>query len=79
MPSFEILIAFLLATSVFSYMPGPSTLYAAAQTIARGRRGGLLAERITGALRRSPASGRWANRLGGGILVTLGIHLAITR
>lgn len=43
MPSVEVLIAFLLATSVFAYMPGPSTLYAAAQTIARGRRGGLLA------------------------------------
>lgn len=43
MPNAEILIAFLLATSVFAYMPGPSTLYAAAQTIARGRRGGLMA------------------------------------
>ncbi len=43
MPSTEILIAFLLATSVFAYMPGPSTLYAAAQTIARGRRGGFMA------------------------------------
>ena len=43
MPGAEMLIAFLLATSVFAYMPGPSTLYAAAQTIARGRRGGFLA------------------------------------
>ena len=43
MPDTELLIAFLLATAVFAYMPGPSTLYAAAQTIARGRRGGLLA------------------------------------
>ncbi len=42
-PSVETLIAFLLATAVFAYMPGPSTLYAAAQTIARGRRGGLMA------------------------------------
>lgn len=43
MPNTEILIAFLLATAVFAYMPGPSTLYAAAQTIARGRQGGLMA------------------------------------
>ena len=43
MPNLEVLIAFLLATAVFAYMPGPSTLYAAAQTIARGRQGGLMA------------------------------------
>ncbi len=43
MPSLELLLAFLVATAVFAYMPGPSTLYAAAQTIARGRRGGLMA------------------------------------
>ena len=43
MPSFEILAAFVVATSIFAYMPGPSTLYAAAQTIARGRRAGWFA------------------------------------
>lgn len=43
MPSAELLIAFLLATSVFAYMPGPSMLYAAAQTIARGQRAGWFA------------------------------------
>lgn len=43
MPSTETLIAFILATSVFAYMPGPSTLYAAAQTIARGQRAGWFA------------------------------------
>ncbi len=43
MPNVEILSAFFLATAVFAYMPGPSTLYAAAQTIARGRQGGLMA------------------------------------
>jgi threonine/homoserine/homoserine lactone efflux protein len=43
MPSAELLIAFFLATSIFAYMPGPSTLYAAAQTIARGRRAGWFA------------------------------------
>jgi threonine/homoserine/homoserine lactone efflux protein len=43
MPSNEILLTFLIATAVFSYMPGPSTLYAAAQTIARGSRAGWLA------------------------------------
>ena len=43
MPSTEILLAFVAAAAVFAYTPGPSTLYAAAQTIARGRRGGLMA------------------------------------
>jgi threonine/homoserine/homoserine lactone efflux protein len=43
MPGPDILIAFLLATAVFAYMPGPAMLYAAAQTIARGRRAGWLA------------------------------------
>ena len=43
MPSFEILVAFVVATSIFAYMPGPSSLYAAAQTIARGRRAGWFA------------------------------------
>ena len=43
MPSNEIMIAFFLATAVFAYMPGPSTLYAAAQTIARGRHAGWMA------------------------------------
>lgn len=43
MPSFELLIAFLIAASIFAYMPGPSTLYAAAQTIAKGRRAGWFA------------------------------------
>lgn len=43
MPSLELLIAFILAASIFAYMPGPATLYTAAQTIARGRRAGWFA------------------------------------
>ena len=43
MPSLELLAAFFVATAVFAYMPGPAILYAAAQTIARGRRAGWLA------------------------------------
>lgn len=43
MPSIDLLIAFVIATSVFAYMPGPSMLYAAAQTIARGQRAGWYA------------------------------------
>lgn len=43
MPPIEILVTFFLATSIFAYMPGPSTLYAAAQTIARGQRAGWFA------------------------------------
>lgn len=43
MPGSDLLVAFLVATAVFAYMPGPSTLYATAQTLALGKRGGLLA------------------------------------
>jgi len=43
MPSSDLLLTFLIATAVFAYMPGPSTLYAAAQTIACGRRAGWFA------------------------------------
>ena len=43
MPSTELLLAFLTATAVFAYIPGPAMLYAAAQTMARGRRAGWLA------------------------------------
>jgi threonine/homoserine/homoserine lactone efflux protein len=43
MPSLQHLVPFVLATLVFAYVPGPGMLYAAAQTLARGRRGGLLA------------------------------------
>ena len=43
MAEFDTLIAFLVATMIFAYMPGPALLYATAQTIARGRRGGLMA------------------------------------
>jgi len=43
MPSTDLLIAFALATAIFAYMPGPAMLYTAAQTLARGRRGGLMA------------------------------------
>ncbi|MBD3664312.1 LysE family translocator [Sulfitobacter aestuariivivens] len=43
MPGSETLIAFFVATAVFAYMPGPGTLYAAAQTISRGSRAGTMA------------------------------------
>jgi len=43
MPDYQLLIAFLASAAVFAYAPGPSTLYAAAQTIAGGRRRGLQA------------------------------------
>jgi threonine/homoserine/homoserine lactone efflux protein len=42
-PDNEVLLTFLIATAVFAYMPGPSTLYAATQTIARGKKAGWLA------------------------------------
>ena len=43
MPAPDLLIAFTLATLVFGYMPGPGMLYAAARTIAGGRRAGWMA------------------------------------
>jgi len=43
MPSLELLVTFFITTAVFAYIPGPAMLYAAAQTMARGRRGGLMA------------------------------------
>lgn len=43
MPSLDLMLAFAAATAIFAYMPGPAMLYAAAQTMARGRRGGLMA------------------------------------
>ncbi len=43
MPSFELLLPFIAATLLFAVMPGPAILYTAAQTMARGRRGGFMA------------------------------------
>lgn len=43
MPSTAHLLAFLLATAIFAIIPGPGLLYTAAQTLARGRLGGLMA------------------------------------
>lgn len=43
MPSVELLVAFLIATTVFAYMPGPGMFYAAAQTMAGGRKAGWFA------------------------------------
>jgi threonine/homoserine/homoserine lactone efflux protein len=43
MPSADHFIAFLIATAIFAAIPGPGILYTAAQTLARGRVGGLMA------------------------------------
>lgn len=43
MPSSELLIAFFVTTAIFAYIPGPAMLYAAAQTLARGRMSGFMA------------------------------------
>lgn len=43
MPSTELLVAFFATTAIFAYIPGPAMLYAAAQTMARGRWSGLTA------------------------------------
>ncbi|MEO1112405.1 MAG: LysE family translocator [Pseudomonadota bacterium] len=43
MPTTETFLAFLAATALFAYMPGPAVLYTAAQTLSRGRRAGFMA------------------------------------
>lgn len=43
MPSVDLLLAFAVATLIFAYVPGPAILYTAAQTLARGRKGGFMA------------------------------------
>lgn len=43
MPDIPILVSFFLATAVFAYVPGPATLYAAAQTLGAGKRAGWMA------------------------------------
>lgn len=43
MPSTELLIGFVATTAIFAFIPGPAMLYAAAQTMARGRWSGLMA------------------------------------
>ena len=43
MADLDTLLAFMVASMIFAYMPGPALLYATAQTIARGRKGGLMA------------------------------------
>ncbi len=43
MPGLDLLVPFIVAASVFAFIPGPAIVYVAAQTMARGRRAGLLA------------------------------------
>ncbi len=40
MPSYDLLVPFFVATSIFACVPGPGMFYAAAQTIAQGRQAG---------------------------------------
>lgn len=43
MPALEVLLAFCLTTAIFALIPGPAMLYTAAQTMAGGRRSGIMA------------------------------------
>lgn len=43
MPPYDVLLAFIVTTALFSVLPGPSMLYAAARTMAGGRQAGLMA------------------------------------
>lgn len=43
MPGIQLLTAFVLTTAAFAFIPGPAMLYAAARTMAGGRKAGLMA------------------------------------
>ncbi|HZG27869.1 MAG TPA: LysE family translocator [Ensifer sp.] len=43
MPEIQLLTAFVLTTTAFAFIPGPAMLYAAARTMAGGRKAGLMA------------------------------------
>ena len=43
MPSSEVLLTFVATSAIFAFIPGPGMLYAAVQTMAGGRRTGLMA------------------------------------
>lgn len=43
MPTIDVLIAFAVTTALFAFIPGPAMLYAAARTMAGGRRAGFMA------------------------------------
>jgi threonine/homoserine/homoserine lactone efflux protein len=43
MPALDILFAFVVTTAIFAFVPGPAMLYAAARTMAGGRKAGLMA------------------------------------
>lgn len=43
MPTLEVLLAFAITTTLFAFIPVPAMLYAAARTMAGGRRAGLMA------------------------------------
>lgn len=43
MPPIDLVLAFLVSAALFAFVPGPAMLYAAARTLAGGRRAGLMA------------------------------------
>lgn len=43
MPAYETLLAFVATTALFAFIPGPAMFYAAARTLAGGKRAGLMA------------------------------------
>ena len=43
MTTLPLFLTFLATSAIFAFIPGPGMLYAAAQTLARGRRSGLMA------------------------------------
>lgn len=43
MPPLDVLLAFMATTAIFAFIPGPAMFYAAARTLAGGKRAGLMA------------------------------------
>jgi threonine/homoserine/homoserine lactone efflux protein len=43
MPTTDVLLAFVVTTALFAFIPGPAMFYAAARTLAGGRRAGFMA------------------------------------
>jgi len=94
MPDYQLFTAFLASAAVFAYAPGPSTLYAAAQTLAGGKTHGfyaalgihlggyahvlMVAVGIAGLMGKFPVSYLALKLIGGAYLVWLGISMAKT-
>ncbi|MEO0938658.1 MAG: hypothetical protein AAFY38_10945 [Pseudomonadota bacterium] len=72
--AWELALPFILAAFTFAVMPGPGILYCVARSVAHGMRAGLMA-----ALASSARVQHWTLRMGGALLIGLGLNLALDR